>query len=182
MIDKKTKKLSDWDRNKLGEICELLYGNSLPQNVRINGCIPVYGSNGQIGTHNKSMTNEPTIIIGRKGSIGEVHYSNEPCWIIDTAYHIKIKTNINIKYLYWLLDFLKLNRLNKSTAIPGLNRDDVYKIDVLIPPLNEQERLVKIIETKLNAVEKSKMACLNQLDYINTLSSSILRNVFNGEY
>jgi type I restriction enzyme S subunit len=118
----------------MGDICELVYGDALQQHVRKNGDIPVYGSNGQIGLHNIAMTNGTTIIVGRKGSIGEVKYSDVPCWIIDTAYYVKPLVETDLKFLYNLLDILNLEKLDKSSAIPGLNRDDVYKLLIALPP------------------------------------------------
>jgi type I restriction enzyme S subunit len=166
---------------KIGEICEFVYGDSLPKQNRIKGKVPVYGSNGQIDYHNKSITKGETIIVGRKGSIGEVHYSNIGCWVIDTAYYIKLLLEIDIKYLFFLLKTLNLSDLNKASAIPGLNRDDVYKIDVDLPTLDEQKRIVNIIETKLTAVEKAKKLIDEQSAYINALPSSILQKAFQGE-
>jgi type I restriction enzyme S subunit len=63
---------------KLGDICEFKYGSSLPAAKRIEGSFDVYGSNGIVGTHDEALTTGPTIVIGRKGSIGEVNYSATP--------------------------------------------------------------------------------------------------------
>jgi len=170
------------EKNSLGNICEFVYGDSLPKQNRVKGNIPVYGSNGQIDLHSKSLTEGKTIIVGRKGSIGEVHYSEIGCWVIDTAYYVKPLIEINIQYLYFLLKTLKLSKLNKASSIPGLNRDDVYKIDVNLPTIEEQERIVRIIETKLIAIKKTKNVVEELSSYINALPSSILRKAFNGEY
>jgi len=172
----------EWEKNSLGNICEFVYGDSLPKQNRVKGNIPVYGSNGQIDLHNKYLTEGKTIIVGRKGSIGEVHISEGDCWVIDTAYYVKPLIEINIQYLYFLLKALKLSKLNKASSIPGLNRDDVYKIDINLPPLEEQERIVKIIKTKLTAIEKTKNVVDELFSYINALPSSILRKAFNGDY
>jgi len=172
----------EWVKNKLGNICEFAYGDSLPKQNRVKGNVPVYGSNGQIDLHDKSLIEGKTIIVGRKGSIGEVHYSEIDCWVIDTAYYVKPLLEVDIKYLYLLLKTLNLSKLNKASSIPGLNRDDVYKIDVPLPPLEQQQQIVNIIEAKLKAVEKTKNKITEQSSYINTLPSSILRKAFNGDY
>jgi len=163
---------------RIGDICEFVYGASLPKQNRIKGIVPVYGSNGQIDYHNKSITKDETIIVGRKGSIGEVHYSEIGCWVIDTAYYIKPLLKIDIKYLYHLLKTLKLSELNKASSIPGLNRDDVYNIDVNLPLLEEQNRIVKIIEKKLKAVEKAKSANNEQINNCNLLKDKLYEKIF----
>lgn len=111
-----------YERITLGGLCEFKYGNSLPERKRNPGSIRVYGSNGIVGYHSQSITQGETIIIGRKGSIGEVHYSDSPCFPIDTTYYItETKRDCHLKWLYYMLRSLQLSDLNKSSAIPGLN-------------------------------------------------------------
>src|SRR5689334_1587769 len=104
----KTQLPQGWQWARLGEICDFTYGSGLPTHERQQGPISVYGSNGIVDYHNKALTNGPTIIIGRKGSIGEVHFSPEPCWPIDTTYYIeKPKLDVNLDWLVYLLRSLK---------------------------------------------------------------------------
>jgi type I restriction enzyme, S subunit len=83
---------------KLRDICDFLYGDGLPEAKRKGGTIPVYGSNGIVGWHNKALTKGKTIIIGRKGSIGEVRFSELPCWPIDT-YHSR--NELGKRGIFW---------------------------------------------------------------------------------
>jgi type I restriction enzyme S subunit len=170
-----------WKRVKLGEVAEFIYGDSLPLHTRITGDIAVFGSNGQIGTHNTALTNGQTIIVGRKGSIGEVHYSKNPCWVIDTAYYVKPIIEIDIPYLYHLLKSLELGLLNKASAVPGLNRDDVYAIEIPLPPFPEQKRIADIIQTKFEAVKNLNTLLKTQLAFTTALSPSFLRQAFRGD-
>ncbi len=74
-----------WVYCKIGDILKVNYGKGLKEVKRNPGNISVYGSNGIVGQHNIALTKGPTIIIGRKGSVGAVHFSKEPCWPIDTT-------------------------------------------------------------------------------------------------
>jgi type I restriction enzyme, S subunit len=131
---------------QLGDICDLKYGDSLPEAIRKGGSTPVYGSNGVVGWHNAALTHGPTIIIGRKGSIGEVHFSQSPCWPIDTTYYVEqTKRPTDLTWLYYILLALDLTRLNKSAAVPGLNRDDACEKEVALPCLPEQHRIAAIM-------------------------------------
>ncbi|HWO42235.1 MAG TPA: restriction endonuclease subunit S, partial [Candidatus Eisenbacteria bacterium] len=78
----------NWRSVTLGDVCEFKYGKSLPESAREGGQVPVFGSNGEVGRHNEALTSGPTIIIGRKGSFGEVNYSAVACWPIDTTYYV----------------------------------------------------------------------------------------------
>jgi type I restriction enzyme S subunit len=138
--------LSEWRRVRLGDVLEAKYGKALPATKRRRGAVPVYGSNGIIGWHNRALTLGPTIIVGRKGSLGEVEFSPAPCWAIDTTYFIDDPGPFEFKFLQYLLESLGLTELDQSTAVPGLSRDQLYDIEVPVPTSHEQARLVALIE------------------------------------
>ncbi|AUT02871.1 hypothetical protein CLI64_22065 [Nostoc sp. CENA543] len=154
-----------WSWIKIGDFLKLEYGKSLPASKRISsGNYPVFGSGGQIGLHNKPLTKSPTIIIGRKGSIGAVFFSESPCWPIDTTYYVdNFSLHIYPKYLYFYLKIIGLDKLNRSAAIPGLGRDDVHALPIPIPLVDQptysleiQRRIVARIETLLDEVKDSR--------------------------
>ncbi|MFM7189247.1 MAG: restriction endonuclease subunit S, partial [Microcystaceae cyanobacterium] len=66
-----------WEKNILKNVGFLNYGKTLKQDERIDGQYPVFGSGGIIGTHNKFLVEAPGIIVGRKGSIGNVFWTEE---------------------------------------------------------------------------------------------------------
>jgi type I restriction enzyme S subunit len=171
-----------WHWVLLGEVCEFTYGSSLPETVRKKGVVPVYGSNGIVGYHDKSVTHSPTLIIGRKGSIGEVNYSQVPCWPIDTTYYVDdSKTSCNLDWLFFLLKFMKLSTLNKASGVPGLNRDDVYNQKIPFPQLAEQERLARVLNEQMAAVEKARAAAEARLEAAKALPAAYLREVFGSD-
>ncbi|MCX5901897.1 MAG: restriction endonuclease subunit S, partial [Proteobacteria bacterium] len=92
--------------------------------------------------------NNPGIIIGRKGTIGTVYYSDQPFFCIDTAYYIEPdETKYKIKFLYYLLKTIGLKELNEDSAVPGLNRDTAYAQEILLPPLPEQQSIAAILSS-----------------------------------
>jgi type I restriction enzyme S subunit len=159
----------------LGEVCELKYGKSLPESVRAGGNVPVFGSNGQVGAHDEALTAGPTIVVGRKGSFGEVNYSTSACWPIDTTYYVdETATQADLRWLAYRLASLSLNKLNRAAAVPGLNREDAYRQRLLLPPLPEQRRIAEILD-KADALRAKRRAALAQLD---TLTQSIFLDMF----
>ncbi|MBB1559640.1 restriction endonuclease subunit S [Candidatus Saccharibacteria bacterium] len=141
----------------LGDIIELAYGKSLPQRSRIPGRFPVFGSNGQVDTHNKSLVGGPGIIIGRKGSVGEVIWSKQNFWPIDTTYYVKLKNPDNdLRYWYYVLKTLGLNKLNSHSAIPGLNRDIAYIKLVPLRSMLEQKKIADILGSLDEKIELNR--------------------------
>ena len=159
------------DLVQLREVCEFTYGDSLREDTRHAGDVPVYGSNGIIGWHDEATTHGPTIIVGRKGSIGEVNFSVSPCFPIDTTYYVeKTKKPCDLRWLYYALVALDLTKLNKSAAVPGLNRDDAYEQKISFPPLPEQRRIAALLD-KANHLRRTRR-------YAAQLSDTFLQAVF----
>ena len=141
-----------WALAPVKDLVEIHYGKGLREDRRKSGPISVYGSNGVVGTHSVGLTDGPTVIIGRKGSIGEVHLCPSGCWPIDTTYYVDEFHGIDPKFLVSAFRKLSLSELDTSTAIPGLNRDDIYSQIIAVPPLAEQQRLVVQLENCFHAV------------------------------
>ena len=80
--------MSKWVKQRLGDIFKLEYGKGLISELRIPGEFPVYGSSGFVGTHSEFFVEGPGIIVGRKGSVGEVYFSKQNFFPIDTVFYI----------------------------------------------------------------------------------------------
>ncbi|MCF7920488.1 MAG: N-6 DNA methylase [Candidatus Cloacimonetes bacterium] len=156
-----------WEMVELGDIVEFKYGKSLPERDRLNGIYPVYGSNGVVGHHNEFIAKAPFIIIGRKGSAGEVKYSNDNGYPIDTTFFIdEMKKQGSLKYLFYVLRSLDLKNTNIQSGIPGLNRNDAYKIKIPLPPLKIQEEIVEEIEGYEKIIEGARQVVENYKPHI----------------
>jgi type I restriction enzyme, S subunit len=123
-----------WEVGKLGDYLTFEYGKSLPKKKRNKGDIPVYGSNGIIGEHNKKLVSGPGVIIGRKGNPGIVSWSFDDYFCIDTTFYCL--TKLPLEFSYFLLASLNLSRLSADSAVPGLNRNIAYLESILIPDIS----------------------------------------------
>jgi len=166
--------MTGWRTVQLGDEIELSYGKSLPSDLRKDGDFLVYGSNGTVGKHSEPLIDGPGIIIGRKGSVGEVHYSSAPFWPIDTTYYIINKANNCWRFLYHLLRCINLTKLNSHSTIPGLNRDNVYSITTSLPDIDEQERIAAV----LDFIEQKKTEEELLLQTLLTLKHAAMRELF----
>ena len=141
-----------WMEKKLATILVLNYGKALKMENRRAGDIPVYGSGGLIGTHDSSLVKGPGIIVGRKGNVGSVFWSDRDFFVIDTAYFVT--SALPLRFLYYLLP--SLNFINSDAAVPGLSRSQAYSLDVLIPPHSNQIRISSILSSYDDLIENSQ--------------------------
>lgn len=147
-----------WQPFRLGDIVRFEYGASLPTQLRRQGAYPVMGSNGRVGSHLDYLVEGPGIVVGRKGTVGALTWMNEPFWPIDTTYYAQPSGSIDLRWLYWKLQTLGLRNLDSSTGVPGLNRNDAYRIDVEVPPFLEQRRIAEILDTLDDQIHTTEQA------------------------
>jgi len=153
-----------WPVVSVKDICELKYGKALKASARSDAGYPVVGAGGVVGAHAEALIGGPSIVVGRKGSIGSLTYLVEPSWPIDTTYYVtESGTEADLRWLYWALQSLGLNGMNKSAAVPGLNREDVYRLALALPPLPEQRRIASILD-RVQEMQTQRDETIRQLD------------------
>ncbi len=170
-----------WANAKLGQILPLKYGKGLVEKNRIQtGDIPVFGSAGVLGYHNQALIQGPALIVGRKGTVGAVHYSSGPCWPIDTSYYVETSPSTNLAFFRYILMATDLAGMDRSTAIPGLNRNDYNEIEISLPPLPEQRRIVAAIETQFTRLDASMAALRRAQANLKRHRASVLKDACEG--
>ncbi|MFO5492532.1 MAG: restriction endonuclease subunit S, partial [Cuspidothrix sp.] len=133
------------------------------------------------GFHSNFIVHNPCLIVGRKGSIGEIHISENPCYPIDTTYYIDNLYEQSINFWFYQLKVLPLEQLNRASAIPGLNREDAYKLPIYLPPLNEQKRIVAKIEELSDRSQTAQKALETIPQLCDRFRQSVLAAAFRGD-
>lgn len=156
---------------KLGDIISLNYGKSLTKKNRIPGDVPVYGSSGITDYHDKPLVDAPSLIIGRKGNIGSVFLSEVPFYPIDTTYFAKESdlNGLDLHFAYYFLKFLPLSEMNTDSAIPGLNRNNFYSLDVVIPDIKSQKIIAFLLDQISYKIKINQQINKNLLKLINNI-------------
>ena len=156
-----------WELKKTSDIIEILYGKGLSKDERDeSGKFPVYGSNGVVGTHSEYLIDFPSIIIGRKGSVGAINLTPEKFWPTDVTYYVQLfDSKIPLKIIYYLLIYLNLPRLVQSGPKPGLNRNDVYNLHFLFPSSNDiQKKIVAKLDYIFSQLEEKKKQIISRIE------------------
>ena len=163
-----------WACVPLGERIDLAYGSGLRELDREPGDIDVYGSNGVVGSHTHALVDGPGILVGRKGTVGAVHYASGPFWPIDTVYYVVPRCGDNLQFVRHLLDYLPLELLNAATGVPGLSRRDAYSLLAVFPPPDEQAAIARILDCCGYAIERTREA----VEQAQVLEQSALEEAF----
>jgi type I restriction enzyme S subunit len=131
-----------WEVKKLGDILALNYGKALKKEDRRDGGCPVFGSSGVVGFHDECLVKGPGIIVGRKGNVGSVFWSDEDFFVIDTAYFVT--SSVPLRFLFY--DLQTKNFINADAAVPGLSRHQAYSLETLVPPTDVLRRFCKLAD------------------------------------
>ncbi|OAI08580.1 hypothetical protein A1332_06615 [Methylomonas methanica] len=166
-----------WGIQTVEDIIELVYGKALNKTVRIDGEFPVYGSGGLTGKHNQSLVEGPGIIVGRKGTVGSLFWEDRPFYPIDTVFYVKSKNQMTLEFSYYLLKTLGLEDMNTDAAVPGLNRNNVYRLELPDYPkvlIGEYSKIIGNIRNKIRFVNDEVVTLENIRD-------SLLPKLLSGE-
>lgn len=166
-----------WETNRLENILELAYGKALKKTERIEGDYPVYGSGGVDGSHNEFLVKGPGIIVGRKGTVGSLYWEDKDFYPIDTVFYVKPKKYFSLVYCYQLLKTLGLENMNTDAAVPGLNRNNAYRLDVIIPTQTIIAQYTNIVQTFRYKMDSNH----NEIDNLTNLRNTLLPKLISGE-
>lgn len=168
---------------KWGELITLEYGKPVKDKARVDGKYPVFGTNGQIGTSEyPPLCNHPSFILGRKGAYRGVHYSSVPFSVIDTAFYAENlhPELLDMKWAYYKFLTYDISSMDSGSAIPSTDRYEIYGIDVELPDIYEQKKMVALLEclddkielnNKINDNLEQQMQAIF-LNFVSTRSSS----------
>jgi type I restriction enzyme S subunit len=133
-----------WRAVSLGEVVTLQRGFDLPARLRAIGDVPVVSSSGVSGSHNKPMVSGPGVVTGRYGTIGDVFFIDGSFWPLNTTLWVSDFHGNEPRYIYYLLQRIDFATHSGKSGVPGVNRNDLHKLNVSLPrSINEQRRIAE---------------------------------------
>ncbi len=169
-----------WNMVKLSSVLTLEYGKALPDSDRhVDGDYSAYGANGQKSRTNKFLYEKPSIIVGRKGSAGELTLVMERFWALDVAYYVTHDEKVtDLRYLYYALQTKNLSSYARGIK-PGINRNDIYELQIPLPSLATQQKIVAKLDAIFTEIDKAVLATEANVKNAEALLQSYLQLIFN---
>lgn len=159
-----------WTYKKLGEVADIVHGKNQKEVLSENGQFPIYGSGGNImGYANDYLCEAGTTILGRKGSINNPQFIEERFWNVDTAFGISAKEGYDSKFIYYFITSIDWLKKNTGTTLPSLTQQVVKSVEMPVPSLKEQKRIVERLDAAFENIDKLKANAEKQLAEARTL-------------
>jgi type I restriction enzyme S subunit len=164
----------------LGDILKLEYGKPLDKIHRVpQAKYRAYGANGPLSNASKYLVKGPGIIVGRKGSAGEITEVAEDFWPLDVTYYVTHNDKeTHLRYLYYVLKSLDLKQFVRGIK-PGLNRNDVYGLHALLPSLNEQRAIVEKLDSAFAEIDMLEGHTSSQALLVQNVAASVFDLLLN---
>ena len=154
-----------WEVKRFDSFAVLQRGFDITKKDQRPGDYPVVSSGGISSYHDEAKVEGPGVAIGRKGSLGTVHYIASDYWPHDTTLWIKDFKGNNPRFVAYLLETMRLKRLDTGAANPTLNRNIVHGEKIAIPPMDQQLEVceaLEAVESKIS-IHESRHSSLQDL-------------------
>lgn len=180
-------KTKTWKINKLEEVCEILDNKRIPisQKNRISGIYPYYGASGIVDYIDKYIFDEELVLIGEDGAKWDAFENSAfiasgKYWVNNHAHILKPNNEILInKFLVYFLNYSNLEKYITGATVKKLNQQKLKQIEIPLPPLKEQERIVGILDESFAKIDESIKILEQDLLNLDELMQSALQKAFN---
>lgn len=180
-------KIKIWKINKLEKICEILDNKRVPisQKDRISGIYPYYGASGIVDYIDKYIFDEELVLIGEDGAKWDAFENSAfiasgKYWVNNHAHILKPNNEILInKFLVYFLNYSNLEKYITGATVKKLNQQKLKQIEIPLPPLKEQERIVGILDESFAKIDESIKILEQDLLNLDELMQSALQKAFN---
>ena len=170
-----------WEWVRLGKIADVINGRNQKSVENPNGKYPIYGSGGVMGYADDYICPEHCTIIGRKGTINNPILVETKFWNVDTAFGIWPNIQIDYLYFHYFCKSFNFKSIDKSTTLPSLTKTNIELIQVPLPPINEQKRIVAEIEKWFALIDELETNKQDLQQAIKQVKSKILDLAIHGK-
>jgi type I restriction enzyme S subunit len=136
----------NWTRVRLGDVLAVRHGRDQKAVEVVNGRYKILATGGQIGSTNTPLYSNPSVLIGRKGTIDRPQFQDEPFWSVDTLFYTEIRDSADAKYLFYVFQSVDWRSMNEASGVPSLTSGRVESVEVDLPSVDEQRAIRKVLD------------------------------------
>jgi type I restriction enzyme S subunit len=145
-----------WRAKRLGELLRVRHGKGQKHVEAVDGRYPILASGGVIGWAREPLYDQPSVLIGRKGTIDQPQYMQTPFWSVDTLFYTEMFSGSQAKFLYYRFLLIDWRQYNEASGVPSLNARTIERIEISCPDETEQTAIARVLsdmDAELTALE-----------------------------
>jgi type I restriction enzyme S subunit len=142
-----------WIVSKFKYLAKIRNGKDQKSVLIEEGGYPVLGTGGEFGRSSEFLYNQPSVLLGRKGTVDKPMYISEPFWTVDTLFYTEIFDNTLPKYLFYLSKIIPFSRLQESSAVPSMTQDKLHNVILCRPSKKEQTQIANYLDHKTQIID-----------------------------
>ncbi|HBC3539897.1 restriction endonuclease subunit S [Vibrio sp. GLN_5] len=162
-----------WPLVSLHDLCRPKQWKTIASSKLLESGYPVYGANGTIGYYSEFTHEHPTLMITCRGATcGNVHISRPKSYINGNAMALDNldESQVFLKYLFYYFKARGFSDVISGSAQPQITGQGLKKVQIPLPPLDEQKRIAAILD-KADAIRQKRTQAID-------LADEFLRSVF----
>jgi type I restriction enzyme S subunit len=186
---------SDWKQVKLGELCEVIAGQSPDSkyyNADGNG-VAFYQGKKDFGekfieapttwtTQVTKTAKEGDILMSVRAPVGPVNFATSECCIGRGLAAIRITGDLDQHFLYYQLKFLEPSIAGREGMVfASINKSEIAALPILTGPLAEQKRIVRLLDEAFEGMATAETLAEQKFAMLKQLKASLLAQAFAGE-
>jgi type I restriction enzyme S subunit len=170
-----------WTEGRLGRFIKLQRGFDITGASEVNEGIPVYSSGGLSGYTEIAMATGPGVLVGRKGTLGTVHYSPTDYWPHDTTLWVKEMRGSYPRFVYYFLISMHLDSFDVGSANPTLNRNHVHPTHVKWPDNQTQKLIATFLDDKINKLDAIIAKTREAIEHLKKYRTALISAAVTGK-
>ena len=166
----------EWETKRLGDVLQICHGKDQKLISEASGMYPILATGGEIGRTNSHLHDQPSVLIGRKGTIDKPQYMDTPFWTVDTLFYSIIHQPNVAKFLYYFFCTVNWRSFNEASGVPSLNARTIEKVAFMCPDPKEQLAITEILsdmDAELTEFEQRR-------DKTNALKQGMMQELLTG--
>ncbi|NCN70864.1 MAG: restriction endonuclease subunit S, partial [Betaproteobacteria bacterium] len=170
-----------WEVMVIKRFSTLHRGHDLTDAERTDGTYPVVTSSGINGTHGSFMAFGPGVVTGRYGSTGKLFYIEDNFWPHNTSLYVSNFHGNNVRFVWYSLQTVDFAAHSAKAAVPGIDRNDIHVLPVVVPPKDEQATIVAFLESELAKLDTLTTEAQLAIDLLQERRTALISAAVTGQ-
>jgi len=167
-----------WNLKVLGQVLKIRHGKSQKNITAVAGKYPILATGGEIGRTNQYLYNQPSVLIGRKGTIDSPQFMDTPFWTVDTLFYTEISQENDARFIFYKFKHIDWYSYNEASGVPSLNAKTIERIETLVPPTkSEQTAIATVLSDMDTEIEKLE----SQFTKYQNLKQGMMQTLLTGK-